>query len=133
MLLNWNREDEGTLLAMIVDYMGEMRMLSKTKRVMDLIVFVFTSLAIAGVIYEGMTLKWYSFVGILVVCMDYSFLFATLMHLVTDRKTKNIWLHVFSLVIISMALPWHSIFGRPRKISTLFHFETSYIELQVSR
>ena len=23
---------------------------------------------------------------------------------VTDRKTKNIWLHVFSLVIISMAL-----------------------------
>ena len=51
-----------------------------------------------------MTLKWYSFVGILVVCMDYSFLFATLMHLVTDRKTKNIWLHVFSLVIISMAL-----------------------------
>ena len=52
-----------------------MNVLKRIVRVMDIAVFVFTTIAIAGVFYEGMTLKWYDIVGILVICMDYSFLY----------------------------------------------------------
>ncbi len=81
--------------------MGKMR---KITGIVDIVVFVAATLAIAGVFYEGMTLKWYDFVGILVVCMDYSFMPATLLHLLSDRKEKTIWLHLFSLIIIIIAV-----------------------------
>ena len=41
--------------------------LRKITGIADIIVFVAATLAIAGVFYEGMTLKWYDFVGILVI------------------------------------------------------------------
>ena len=55
---------------------------------MDIAVFVFTTIAIGGVFYEGMTLKWYDIVGIFVICMDYSFMPTTMLHLIVDRKDK---------------------------------------------
>ena len=78
--------------------------LRRITAIVDLIVFAATTLAIAGVFYEGMTLRWYDFVGILVICMDYSFMPATILHLVTDRKTKSYGFHVFSLAIIMIAV-----------------------------
>ncbi len=81
--------------------MGKIRRISK---VIDIFVFVATTLAIAGVFYEGMTLKWYDAVGILVICMDYSFMPATIIHLVIDRKDKMICFHVFSMIIILIAI-----------------------------
>ncbi len=78
--------------------------LSRVTRVIDFVVFIATTLAIAGVFYEGMTQKWYDWVGILVICMDYSFMPATIFHLITDRKEKTIWLHLFSLIIIIIAV-----------------------------
>ena len=81
-----------------------MEIMRKISKVLDIVVFVATTLAIAGVFYEGMTLKWYGFVGILVICMDYSFMPTTIIHLITDRKDKSIWFHVFSLVMIIIAI-----------------------------
>ena len=78
--------------------------INKHSSIIDVIVFVATTLAIAGVFYEGMTRKWYDLVGILVVCMDYSFLLATIIHLVADRKEKRISVHYFSLVILIIAI-----------------------------
>ena len=51
-----------------------MNKLSRVTEIFDIIVFAAATLAIAGVFYEGMTLKWYNFVGLLVICMDYSFM-----------------------------------------------------------
>ena len=73
-------------------------------RVIDMIVFVATTLAIAGVFYEGMTMKWYDFVGVLVVCMDYTFLLATIIHLIADRKEKRVSVHYFSFAILIVAI-----------------------------
>ena len=73
-------------------------------RVMDIAVFVFTTIAIAGVFYEGMTQKWYDVVGIFVICMDYSFMPTTILHLIADRKEKWYPLHIFSMVLIVVAL-----------------------------
>ena len=81
-----------------------MEKLRKMTGIIDIVVFIATTCAIAGVFYEGMTLKWYDFVGILVVCMDYSFMPATLIHLISDRKEKTIWMHIFSLIIIIIAV-----------------------------
>ena len=78
--------------------------LQKVLGIADIVVFVAATLAIAGVFYEGMTLKWYDIVGIFVICMDYSFMPATILHLVVDRKEKTVWLHVFSLVFIIAAV-----------------------------
>lgn len=78
--------------------------LRKISKIIDVLVFIATTLAIAGVFYEGMTLKWYDVVGIFVICMDYSFMPATIIHLIVDRKEKMIWFHVFSMVIILIAI-----------------------------
>jgi hypothetical protein len=81
-----------------------MEKLRKVSKIIDVFVFTATTLAIAGVFYEGMTLKWYDIVGILVICMDYSFMPATIIHLIVDRKEKTIWFHVFSMIIILIAI-----------------------------
>ena len=81
-----------------------MNVLKKIIRVMDIAVFAFTTIAIGGVFYEGMTLKWYDIVGIFVICMDYSFMPATVLHLIADRKEKWYPLHIFSMILIVVAI-----------------------------
>ena len=81
-----------------------MNVIKKIIKVMDIAVFVFTTIAIAGVFYEGMTLKWYDVVGIFVVCMDYSFMPTTILHLIADRKEKWYMLHIFSMILIVIAI-----------------------------
>ena len=71
---------------------------------MDIAVFLFTTIAIGGVFYEGMTLKWYDIVGFFVICMDYSFMLTTILHLIADKKDKWYLAHVFSMVLIIVAL-----------------------------
>ena len=81
-----------------------MAKLQKLTGILDIIVFAAATLAIAGVFYEGMTLKWYSFVGVLVVCMDYTFLPATVLHLIADRSMKDRAVHIFSLLLVIAAV-----------------------------
>ena len=78
--------------------------LKKLIKIMDILVFVFTTIAIAGVFYEGMTLKWYDIVGVFVICMDYSFMPTTILHLIADKKDKWYAVHVFSLMLIVVAI-----------------------------
>ena len=81
-----------------------MAKLQKLTGILDIIVFAAATLAIAGVFYEGMTLKWYGFVGVLVVCMDYTFLPATVLHLIADRSMKERAVHIFSLLLVIAAV-----------------------------
>lgn len=81
-----------------------MKKLQTITRIADIIVFICTTLAIAGVFYEGMTLKWYGFVGILVICMDYTFMPATILHLIADKKDRHIAPHIVSMLMIIAAV-----------------------------
>ena len=81
-----------------------MNVLKRIIRVMDIAVFAFTTIAIGGVFYEGMTLRWYDIVGIVVICMDYSFMPTTILHLIADRKEKWYPLHIFSMILIVIAI-----------------------------
>ena len=100
--------------------MGKLRRITA---IVDVIVFAATTLAIAGVFYEGMTLRWYDFVGILVICMDYSFMPATILHLIIDRKAKSFGFHVFSLAIIIIAIVMKNAGGEyPAAALVLWYF-----------
>ena len=92
------------LFILTAKVVSNMSILRKMIRVMDIAVFTFTTTAIAGVFYEGMTLKWYDVVGIFVICMDYSFMPATILHLIADRKEKWYPLHIFSMILIIAAI-----------------------------
>ena len=81
-----------------------MKVLKRIIRVMDIAVFLFTTIAIGGVFYEGMTLRWYDIVGFFVICMDYSFMPTTILHLIADRKEKWYPLHIFSMILIIVAI-----------------------------
>ena len=80
-----------------------MKKIQKIIPAADIIVFICTTLAIAGVFYEGMTQKWYDFVGILVICMDYTFMPATVLHLIADQKDRYIVPHILSVLMILTA------------------------------
>ncbi len=70
----------------------------------DIFVFIATTLAIAGVFYEGMELKWFDVVGILVIFMDYSFLISTAINLFAEKNTKWFKIHIVSLVMLIVAI-----------------------------
>lgn len=70
----------------------------------DYWIFIATTLAIAGVFYEGMELKWFSIVGVFILLMDYSFMVATVIHIWTERKNKWLLLHIFSAAMILTAI-----------------------------
>ena len=44
------------------------------------------------------------FIGVLVVCMEYSFMPATVLHLIADRSVKERAVHIFSLLLVIAAV-----------------------------
>ncbi len=67
-------------------------------------VFIAATLAIAGVIYEGLTLQWYPIVGLFIIIMDYSFLASVLINIFIERTSKWIKVHLFSLILLMIAI-----------------------------
>jgi hypothetical protein len=68
-------------------------------------VFALAAAVVMTIFYEGMLLKWFSFVGPLMLALDVFFIAATLCSLVYFRKRKLLLaLNLFSLAIIIIAL-----------------------------
>lgn len=81
-----------------------MNMMKKIVRVLDVFVFIAATAAMGGVFYEGMELKWFDFVGILIILMDYSFLVSTIVNLIAEHKSSWIKFHIFSLILLIVAI-----------------------------
>lgn len=77
--------------------------MKKIAVLLNYIVFIAATIAIAGVFYEGMALKWYDIVGIFILIMDYSFLVSTIINIVIYRKTRWLSINIFSLICIILA------------------------------
>lgn len=77
--------------------------MKKISTVFNYIVFVAATIAIAGVFYEGMALKWYDIVKIFILIMDYTFFTSTIINIIVYRKTKWIYINVFSVIGIIIA------------------------------
>lgn len=79
-------------------------MKKKVTLIVDIIVFLAATLAIACVFYEGMTLQWYDGVHYVILFMDLSFVFATIMHLIADWKDRMRIAQLFSAAMIIGAI-----------------------------
>ena len=53
----------------------------KVSKILKYFVFIATTLAIAGVFYEGMAMKWFNIVGVFILIMDVSFIISTLVNI----------------------------------------------------
>lgn len=78
--------------------------MNKLSKVLNYFVFVFTTIAIAGVFYEGMSLEWFDIVGIFIIAMDVSFLISTVINLFVYRRTKWIYINIFSALMLVIAI-----------------------------
>jgi len=78
--------------------------MNKLSKVLNYFVFIFTTIAIAGVFYEGMSLEWFDIVGIFIIAMDVSFLISTVINLFVYRRTKWIYINIFSALMIVIAI-----------------------------
>lgn len=76
----------------------------RVSKILNCFVFIATTIAIAGVFYEGMALKWFDIVRGFILIMDVSFIISTLANLFVDRKTKWIYVNIFSILMIIVAL-----------------------------
>jgi hypothetical protein len=77
----------------------------KTLSIIHIVVFIFATLTVASIFYEGQTLQWYPFVPVLILATDGLFLIATILNLVFFKKQKAFFfINIFSFVLIAIAV-----------------------------
>ena len=60
---------------------------------------------VISIFYEGITLKWYAFVPVLMLITDFCFIVATILNLIINRKVKILfWFNIFSCLLIGIAV-----------------------------
>ena len=95
--------------------------MKKLVTIINLLVFLFASMLVMSIFYEGITLEWYAFVPVLILITDFSFIIATILNLIINRKVKILfWLNIFSCLLIGIAIvmkiihldnpPWAMVF-----------------------
>lgn len=78
--------------------------MQKVSKILNCFVFIVTTIAIAGVFYEGMALEWFDIVGVFILIMDVSFIVSTLINLFVSKKTKWMYVNIFSILMIVVAI-----------------------------
>jgi hypothetical protein len=96
----------------------------KFLNIINAIVFLFITVVVASIFYEGLTLKWYSFVPILMITTDVLFILATILNLICNRKNKLIFrFNIFSAIFIVIALiSKFAGIKHPEWAGTIWHF-----------
>ena len=83
---------------------GEDINMYKVSKLLNYFVFIATTFAIAGVFYEGMALKWFDVVGVFIAIMDVLFIISSVVNLFAYRKTRWVYINVFSILMIVVAV-----------------------------
>ena len=77
----------------------------KIINVINSIVFLFATALVIFIFYEGLMLKWYAVVPILILVTDISFIVATVLNLVFNRSKKLVfYFNIFSALFIVIAV-----------------------------
>jgi cbb3-type cytochrome oxidase subunit 1 len=98
-------------------------------KILTIITFVLSSATIGSVFYEGMILQWLSFVGILILLTDVSFLLSTIFGTIYYKKQKSLFYsHLFSIAVIFTGIILTLIFGKsiPKILFTFWEFYIFY-------
>ena len=77
----------------------------KILRIVNFLVFLSASAFNMSIFYEGLVLKWFDFVTVLMFITDVSFILATVLNLLSNRKNRIIFiLNIFSVLFILIAI-----------------------------
>jgi hypothetical protein len=98
-------------------------------KALSIITFLFATVTVASICYEGMILEWLSFVGVLILISDLAFLLATIIGVFFYRRDKALFYsHLFSISVILIAVVIHLIYGRdiPKILFLLWEFYILY-------
>ena len=98
-------------------------------KALSIITFLSATATVASVFYEGMILEWLSFVGILILITDISFLISTVIGIFYYRSDKMLfYCHLVSFFIIIIAVILTLILGEniPKILVLLWEFYILY-------
>ena len=103
--------------------------MSNLIKILSMITFVLSTITVASICYEGMILKWFSFVGISILITDISFVMATIAGLFYYKRNKIMFFsHLVSSFMILVAIIMTLIFGEniPKILFLLWEFYILY-------
>ena len=98
-------------------------------KVLSITTFLSSTVTVAGIVYEGMVLKWFSFVGISIRVTDILFLIATIAGSFFYKRNKIMFFaHLLSLFVIFIGIVILLIFGKdiPKFLFLLWEFYILY-------
>ena len=96
---------------------------------LSIITFLSATVTVAGIFYEGMVLKWLSWIGTSIIITDVLFLIATLVGVFYYKEIKMLFYsHLFSMFLIMIALALTLIYGEniPKFLFLLWEFYILY-------
>jgi uncharacterized membrane protein len=98
-------------------------------KILSIMTFLSATITIASIFYEGMVLKWFSYVGISIVITDIFFLMATIVGVFYYKDNKTLFYsHLFSFFVIFVGVIVTLIYGKdiPKILFLLWEFYILY-------
>ena len=98
-------------------------------KILSIATFLSATVTVASIFYEGMILKWLSFVGVSILITDILFLLATIAGIFYYKSNKTLFYsHLFSTLVILAGIVIHLIFGRdiPKILFLFWEFYILY-------
>jgi len=98
-------------------------------KILSIATFLLATLTVASIFYEGMILKWLSFVGVSIFITDTLFLLTTIVGIFYYKNNKTLFYsHLFSTLVIIVGILIYLIFGKdiPKILFLLWEFYILY-------
>jgi len=98
-------------------------------RILSILTFLSATITVASIFYEGLILKWFSFVGVSITITDIFFLMATVVGVFYYKGNKMLFYsNLFSVFVISVGIIIYLIFGKdiPKILFLLWEFYILY-------
>ena len=98
-------------------------------KILSITTFLSATITVASIFYEGMILKWLSYVGISIIVTDIFFLITTVVGICYYKGNKLLFFsHLFSAFVILAGIIIYLIFGKdiPKILFLLWEFYILY-------
>ena len=98
-------------------------------KILSIITFLSATITVAGIFYEGLVLKWFTFIGVSMHVTDILFLMATIAGVFYYKSNKLLFYsHLFSMLVILAGIIIMMIFGEkmPKILVLLWEFYILY-------
>ncbi len=98
-------------------------------KILSIVTFLSATVTVASIFYEGLVLKWFSYVGISILITDILFLITTIAGVFYYKSIKTLfYVHLFSIFVILVGMIIYLIFGKeiPQLLFMLWEFYILY-------